>query len=105
MTWLAWTMMQAFYQTHHFDRYKEIIQQLLLRAMLIIATVAKTNWSNYVPNKWPIKKSLAITVNAETLPSRNKKEKPVIRFKNPVVGVVTIPDLIKVTLWLQQRVG
>ena len=57
-------MQGPFYQTHHFDRYKEMIQQLLDQGDAYYCYCSQEELEHCAPSKWPIRKSRAITVNA-----------------------------------------
>ena len=97
MTWLGLEYDKGpFYQTHHFDRYKQVIQQLLDQGDAYYCACSKEELE---------------AVRAEQMANKEKpryngkcrehNHKPgdgreyVVRFKNPVDGVVSINDLVK----------
>lgn len=95
MTWLGLEYDEGpFYQTEHFERYKEIIQQLLAQGDAYYCSCSKDELEHIRTEQMANKQK----------PRYNGKcrdagivasENAVIRFKNPLDGVVTIPDLIK----------
>lgn len=95
MTWLGLEYDEGpFYQTQHFERYQEIIQQLLDQGDAYYCCCTKDELEHLRTEQMANKQK----------PRYNGKcrgagivasENTVIRFKNPLDGVVTIPDLIK----------
>ena len=96
MTWLELNYDEGpFYQTHRFDRYKEVIQQLLAQGDAYYCYCSKEELeqlrTEQMVNKEKPRYNGKCRVCAEPITGRE----PVVRFKNPVDGVVTIPDLVK----------
>lgn len=97
MAWLGLDYDQGpFYQTHHFDRYKEVIQQLLDegKAYYCYATPAELDQMREEQRARGEKprydgrfRDFKATPPADV--------KPVVRFKNPLDGEVVIEDLVK----------
>jgi glutamyl-tRNA synthetase len=96
MTWLGLEYDEGpFYQTQRFDRYKEVIQQLLAQGDAYPCYCSKeeleTLRTEQMANKEKPRYNGKCRDHAVVIVGRE----PVIRFKNPVGGVVTIPDLVK----------
>lgn len=65
MTWLGLEYDEGpFYQTQRFDRYKEVIQQLLDQATPITVIAAARNSTRCGKSKWLTRKSRVTTANA-----------------------------------------
>ncbi|WP_281174049.1 glutamate--tRNA ligase family protein [Methylomicrobium agile] len=65
MTWLGLEYDKGpFYQTHHFDRYKELFSNYSLRAMLIIAAAARKSWKRWRNEQMAHKKNPVTTASA-----------------------------------------
>ena len=84
-----------FYQTHHFDRYKEIIQQLLDQGDAYYCYCSKDELEQLRTEQMANKDKPRYNGKCRELVGRDESREAVIRFKNPVDGVVTIPDLVK----------
>ncbi len=84
-----------FYQTHHFDRYKEIIQQLLDQGDAYYCYCSKDELEQLRTEQMANKEKPRYNGKCRELVGRDESREAVIRFKNPVDGVVTIPDLVK----------
>ena len=97
MTWLGLEYDQGpFYQTHRFDRYKEIIQQLLDQGDAYYCYCSKDELETLRTEQMENKEKPRYNGKCRDLPvdAADSRER-VIRFKNPVDGVVSIPDLVK----------
>ena len=97
MTWLGLEYDQGpFYQTHRFDRYKEIIQQLLDQGDAYYCYCSKEELETLRTEQMANKEKPRYNGKCRDLPvdAADSRER-VIRFKNPVDGVVSIPDLVK----------
>ncbi len=97
MTWLGLEYDQGpFYQTHRFDRYKEIIQQLLDQGDAYYCYCSKEELETLRTEQMANKEKPRYNGKCRDLPvdAEDSRER-VIRFKNPVDGVVSIPDLVK----------
>ncbi|MFI3187482.1 MAG: glutamate--tRNA ligase, partial [Methylococcaceae bacterium] len=96
MTWLGMEYDEGpFYQTHHFDRYKEIIQQLLDQGDAYYCYCSKDELEQLRAEQMASKEKPRYNGKCRELMESKGEREAVIRFKNPVDGVVTIPDLIK----------
>ena len=84
-----------FYQTHHFDRYKEIIQQLLDQGDAYYCYCSKDELEQLRTEQMANKEKPRYNGKCRHLGSRDESKQAVIRFKNPVDGAVTIHDLVK----------
>jgi glutamyl-tRNA synthetase len=97
MTWLGLEYDAGpFYQTHRFDRYKEIIQQLLDQGDAYYCYCSKEELEDLRTLQMANKEKPRYNGKCRDLPVQTEHERErVVRFKNPTDGVVTIPDLIK----------
>ncbi|MEC4747941.1 glutamate--tRNA ligase [Methylomicrobium sp. Wu6] len=97
MTWLGLEYDKGpFYQTHHFDRYKEVIQQLLAQGDAYYCCCSKEELES-VRNEQMANKEKP-RYNGKCRDAGHKGDDGrdyVVRFKNPVDGMVTINDLVK----------
>jgi glutamyl-tRNA synthetase len=97
MTWLGLEYDQGpFYQTHRFDRYKEIIQQLLDQGDAYYCYCSKDELENLRTEQMANKEKPRYNGKCRHLPVQaDDGRERVIRFKNPTDGVVIIPDVVK----------
>ncbi|MEY3807409.1 MAG: hypothetical protein RI893_385 [Pseudomonadota bacterium] len=96
MTWLGLEYDEGpFYQTHHFDRYKEVIQQLLDQGDAYYCYCSKDELEQLRTEQMANKEKPRYNGKCRDLNEAKGERVAVIRFKNPVDGIVTIPDLIK----------
>ncbi|MDO9214595.1 MAG: glutamate--tRNA ligase [Methylococcales bacterium] len=97
MTWLGLEYDQGpFYQTHRFDRYKDIIQQLLDQGDAYYCYCSKDELEQLRTEQMANKEKPRYNGKCRDLPAQPEDERErVIRFKNPTDGAVTIPDLVK----------
>ncbi|MDD1607510.1 MAG: glutamate--tRNA ligase [Methylococcaceae bacterium] len=97
MTWLGLEYDQGpFYQTHRFDRYKEIIQQLLDQGDAYYCYCSKDELEHLRTEQMAAKEKPRYNGKCRDLSAQSADERErVVRFKNPIDGVVTIPDLVK----------
>jgi len=96
MTWLGLEYDAGpFYQTHHFDRYKEIIQQLLAQGDAYYCYCSKDELEQLRTEQMANKEKPRYNGKCRHLGEVQPGREAVVRFKNPVDGVVTIPDLVK----------
>ncbi|CAG1022392.1 partial glutamyl-tRNA synthetase, partial [Patescibacteria group bacterium] len=82
-----------FYQTHRFDRYKEVIQQLLDQGDAYYCSCSKEELEALREAQMANKEKPRY--NGKCRDAKHSGEGCVVRFKNPTDGVVTIPDLVK----------
>ncbi len=96
MAWLGLDYdLGPFYQTHHFDRYKEIIQQLIAQGDAYYCYCSKDELEQLRTEQMANKEKPRYNGICRDADVVELDREPVIRFKNPVDGVVTIPDLVK----------
>ncbi|WP_026223325.1 glutamate--tRNA ligase [Methylosarcina fibrata] len=96
MTWLGLEYDQGpFYQTHHFDRYKEIIRQLLDQGDAYYCYCTKEELESMRAEQMANKEKPRYNGKCRDLKEHPQGRERVVRFKNPTEGVVTIPDLVK----------
>ena len=95
MTWLGLDYDAGpFYQTHHFDRYKKIIQQLLKQGDAYYCYCTKEELEQLRAEQMANKEKPRYNGKCRAVSQQTGGER-VIRFKNPDDGVVTINDLVK----------
>jgi glutamyl-tRNA synthetase len=97
---MNWLGLQAdegpFYQTQRFDRYREVIEQLLANGQAYYCYCSKERLENLRNEQMARKEKPRYDGHCRHLNSLpDSSIKPVIRFKNPKVGQVFIRDLIK----------
>ena len=96
MTWLGLEYDEGpFYQTHRFERYKEIIQQLLDAGQAYYCYCSKEELETLREQQMANKEKPRY--NGKCRHGREPVEgvQPVVRFKNPTEGQVVIDDAIK----------
>lgn len=96
MTWLGLDYDAGpFYQTRHFDRYKAVIQQLVAQGDAYYCYCSKEELERLRTEQMANKQKPRYNGKCrESAPLQSGGE-PVIRFKNPLDGVVTIQDMVK----------
>jgi glutamyl-tRNA synthetase len=97
MTWLGLEYDKGpFYQTHHFDRYKEIIQQLLAQGDAYYCCCSKDELEAVRNEQMANKEKPRYNGKCRNMGYKGDDGREyVVRFKNPEDGVVTINDLVK----------
>jgi len=96
MTWLGLDYDEGpFYQTHRFDRYKEIIQQLLAQGDAYYCYCSKEELEQLRNEQMANKEKPRYNGKCRDSVELQEGREAVVRFKNPANGVVTIPDLVK----------
>jgi glutamyl-tRNA synthetase len=96
MTWLGLEYDEGpFYQTHRFDRYKEVIQQLLDQGDAYYCYCSKEELEQLRAEQMANKQKPRYNGKCRDSAVPHGEGMPVVRFKNPIDGVVTIPDLVK----------
>lgn len=96
MAWLGLDYDEGpFYQTQHFDRYKEIIQQLLDQGDAYYCYCSKDELEQLRTEQMANKEKPRYNGKCRNLAEPKGEREAVIRFKNPLDGAVTIADLIK----------
>ncbi len=92
MNWLGLTHDEGpFYQTQRFDRYKEVIQQLLDQGDAYYCTCTREELDQLREQQKANKEKPRYNGKCK----HAKHTEGVIRFKNPIDGEVTINDLVK----------
>ena len=95
MTWLGLEYDEGpFYQTHRFDRYKEIIQQLLDQGDAYYCYCSKEELDALREEQKANKEKPRYNGKCRDASHQDATE-AVIRFKNPTEGEVVINDLVK----------
>lgn len=95
MTWLGLEYDEGpFYQTHRFDRYKEIIRQLLDQGDAYYCYCSKKELDTLREQQKADKQKPRYNGKCRDASHDDGKE-AVIRFKNPIDGEVVIDDLVK----------
>lgn len=96
MTWLGLEYDEGpFYQTHHFDRYKEIIAQLLKQGDAYHCYCSKDELDNMREQQRANKEKPRYDGRCRHLTVPKEGVQPVIRFKNPTEGSVIVKDTVK----------
>ncbi|MDD1622713.1 MAG: glutamate--tRNA ligase [Methylococcaceae bacterium] len=94
MTWLGLEYDEGpFYQTHRFDRYKEVIQQLLDQGDAYYCYCSREELEALREQQMANKEKPRY--NGKCRPGVNGDGERVVRFKNPEQGEVVIDDLVK----------
>ena len=92
-----------FYQTHHFDRYKEMVQKLLDNGQAYYCYSSKEELEQMhreqeARGEYPHYDRRWRPDAGKTLPEIPAGACPVVRFKNPLEGTVKWDDLVKGTI-------
>lgn len=96
MQWLALNYDAGpFYQTEHFDRYKEIIQQLLNQGDAYRCYCSKEELEDMRNTQMEHKEKPRYDGRCRHISEPRAGVQPVVRFKNPLHGEVVIDDLVK----------
>lgn len=97
MTWLGLEYDKGpFYQTHHFERYKEVIQQLLAQGDAYYCCCGKDELEAVRNEQMANKEKPRYNGKCRAAGHKGDDGRDyVVRFKNPVDGVVKIDDLVK----------
>ena len=96
MAWLGLDYDEGpFYQTHNFDRYKEIIQQLLAQGDAYYCYCSKEELEQLRTDQMANKEKPRYNGKCSASGPLLQDSEPVIRFRNPTDGVVVIHDLVK----------
>jgi glutamyl-tRNA synthetase len=96
MDWLGLNYDEGpFYQTHCFDRYKEVIQQLLDQGDAYRCYCSKYELERLREQQMTKKEKPRYNGKCRHLIEPQPAKEFVVRFKNPTDGTVTINDLVK----------
>lgn len=104
MTWLGLEYDKGpFYQTHHFDRYKEIIQQLLDQGDAYYCSCSKERLEQLREEQMANKEKPRYDGHCRDKGQSNDGQDCVVRFRNPAEGAVVINDLVKSDIVIQNK--
>ncbi|CCE22831.1 glutamate--tRNA ligase [Methylotuvimicrobium alcaliphilum] len=96
MTWLGLEYDEGpFYQTHRFERYKAVIQQLLDQGDAYYCYCSKEELEQLRNEQMANKEKPRYNGKCRETPGVSEGVMPVIRFRNPNDGEVVIRDLVK----------
>ncbi len=96
MTWLGLEYDEGpFYQSQRFDRYKEVIQQLLDKGLAYRCYCSREELDTMREEAMAKKEKPRYNGRCRMRSDAPEGIEPVIRFKNPTEGAVVIEDLIK----------
>jgi glutamyl-tRNA synthetase len=97
MDWLGLAYDEGpYYQTQRFERYTEVIQQLLAQGDAYYCYCSKEELEELRATQMANKEKPRYNGKCRHITcALDSAKQPVIRFKNPVDGVVTIADLVK----------
>lgn len=96
MTWLGLEYDEGpFYQTHRFERYKAVIQQLLDQGDAYYCYCSKEELEQLRNEQMANKEKPRYNGKCRETPGVSEGVMPVIRFRNPDDGEVVIKDLVK----------
>lgn len=104
MAWLGLEYDEGpFYQTHRFDRYKEIIQQLLAQGDAYYCYCSKDELEEMRAEQMARKEKPRYDGRCRHLHRPKEGIAPVVRFRNPEEGKVLIQDLVKGEIVVDNR--
>lgn len=96
MTWLGLEYDEGpFYQTHRFDRYKEVITQLLEQGDAYHCYCSKEELDDMREQQRENKEKPRYDGRCRHVTSPKEGVQPIIRFKNPIEGNVIVRDVVK----------
>ncbi|RKZ99713.1 MAG: glutamate--tRNA ligase [Gammaproteobacteria bacterium] len=96
MTWLSLEYDEGpFYQTHRFDRYKEVIAQLLEQGDAYYCYCSKEELDDMREQQRANKQKPRYDGRCRHLKAPKEGVQPVIRFKNPIEGSVVVNDVVR----------
>ncbi len=96
MTWLGLDYDEGpFYQTHHFDRYDDIIEKLLNDGKAYHCYCSKEALEAMREKQWANKEKPRYDGRCRDLLEAKEGVESVIRFRNPLEGEVTVKDDVR----------
>ena len=99
MTWLGLEYDEGpFYQTHRFDRYKEVIDQLLKQGDAYYCYCSKDELEEMRELQRANKEKPRYDGRCRHITTPREGIQPVIRFKNPTQGSVVVNDVVRGTV-------
>ncbi len=103
MTWLGLDYDEGpFYQTHRFDRYEEVIQQLLDDGKAYRCNCSKERTDKIREEQMAAKEKPRYDGHCRNL-GVSADEPHVIRFSNPIEGEVVFKDLVRGSITVQNK--
>lgn len=104
MTWLGLEYDEGpFYQTHHFDRYKEIIAQLLQQGDAYYCSCSKERLDELREQQMQNKEKPRYDGHCRDKHLNNEHNDCVVRFRNPTDGAIVINDFVKGEIVIQNQ--
>jgi glutamyl-tRNA synthetase len=104
MTWLGLEYDEGpFYQTHHFDRYREVIQQLLAQGNAYYCSCSKERLEQLREAQMANKEKPRYDGHCRDKGLTNAEQNCVVRFRNPLEGAVVINDWVKGEIVIQNK--
>lgn len=96
MTWLGLEYDEGpFYQTHRFDRYKEVITQLLDQGDAYHCYCSKQELDDMREQQRANKEKPRYDGRCRHVTTPKGGVQPIVRFKNPIEGSVVVSDVVK----------
>jgi len=96
MTWLGLDYDEGpFYQTHHFERYDEIIEKLLNEGKAYRCYCTKQELETLRETQWANKEKPRYDGRCRDRTESIDGVEPVIRFRNPSEGEVVVKDVVR----------
>ena len=96
MTWLGLDYDEGpFYQTHHFDRYDEVIEKLLAEGKAYHCYCTKEELEAMREAQWANKEKPRYDGRCRDKTTVDTDKESVIRFRNPLDGSVTVHDDVR----------
>jgi len=96
MTWLGLDYDEGpFYQTHHFDRYDEIIEKLLNEGKAYHCYCTREELETMRETQWANKEKPRYNGRCRDITEPREGVEPVIRFRNPIEGEVLVKDVVR----------
>lgn len=96
MTWLGLEYDEGpFYQTHRFERYKEVIAQLLEQGDAYYCYCSKDELDDMREQQRANKQKPRYDGRCRHLTVPKEGVQPVVRFKNPIEGSVVVNDVVR----------
>jgi glutamyl-tRNA synthetase len=104
MTWLGLEYDEGpFYQTQHFQRYQQVIQQLLDQGDAYYCACSKERLEVLRESQMQNKEKPRYDGHCRDKNHLNTEQNCVVRFRNPTEGAVVIQDLVKGKISIQNK--
>lgn len=102
MNWLGLEYDEGpFYQTQRFDRYREVIQQLLDEGKAYHCYCTKEELEAMRTQQMDLKQKPRYDGRCRQSAGPREGVEPVVRFRNPVDGVVLVDDMVRGKVYFQ----